>query len=298
MLPFVLQDLYFFIKISPLGRNSERFYSWRPKNSVETMGVFGYMILMSRDITINIYLERIHLKNVALEIFQIFFMFINIVAILLVGYTIDWFRYYLIESTYDIGSTSIPRLYFSIFAVFFTSLVLVGITTYLQLRKTVKNLRQQSSQGASPNLLLYLKDQNASRLITRLGYKTVIFLVTVLLTVVTTTNLLTEETGIALLIIIIPFALASFLTLMVHRYYEMKTKERKKEDIELPFSDSKKFCSECGEPLYLSNKYCGSCGSQQIYEDMFGTYVSRCIQCNALINDKSKYWLIHSGIDI
>jgi hypothetical protein len=253
------------------------------------MGVFGYMILMSRDITINIYLERIHLKNVALEVFQIFFMFINIVAILLVGFTIDWFRYYLIESTYNFGTTSIPRLYFSIFAVFFTSLVLVGITTYVQLRKTVKNLRQQSSQGASPNLLLYLKDQNASRLITRLGYKTVIFLVTVLLAVVTTTNLLTEETGIALLVIIIPFAVASFLTLMVHRYYEMKSKERKKEDIQLPFSDSKKFCSKCGEPLYLSNKFCGSCGSQQIYEDMFGKYVSRCTECNALINDKSKY---------
>ena len=253
------------------------------------MGVFGYMILMSRDISINIYLERIYLKNIALEVFQIFFMFINIVAILLVGYTIDWFRYYLIESTYNIGSTSIPRLYFSIFAVFFTSLVLVGITTYIQLKKTVKNLQLQSSQGASPNLLLYLKDQNASRLITRLGYKTVIFLVTVLLAVITTTNLLTEETGIALLLIVIPFAIASFLTMMVHRFLEMKSEERKKEDIQLPFSDSKKFCSKCGEPLYLSNKFCGSCGFQQIYEDIFGTYVSRCTVCNALVNEKARF---------
>ncbi|TFG14208.1 MAG: hypothetical protein EU535_03715 [Promethearchaeota archaeon] len=253
------------------------------------MGVFGYMILMSRDITLNIYLERIYLKNIALEVFQIFFMFINIIAILLVGFTIDWFRYYLIESTYNIGSTSIPRLYFSIFAVFFTSLVLVGITTYIQLRKTVKNLQQQSSQGASPNLLLYMKDQNASRLITRLGYKTVIFLVTILLAVVTTTNLLTEETGIALLVIIIPFAIAGFLTLMIHRYYEMRSKERKKVDIQLPFSDSKKFCSNCGKEIYLSNKFCGACGSQQVYEEMFGTYISRCSNCNSLVNDKAQY---------
>jgi RNA polymerase subunit RPABC4/transcription elongation factor Spt4 len=243
---------------------------------------------MSRDITNTVYLERIHLKNVALEIFQIFFMFINIIAMLLVGFTIDWFRYYLIESTYNFGSTSIPRLYFSIFAVFFTSLVLVGITTYIQLRKTVINLHQQSLQGASPNLLLYLKDQNSSRLITRLGYKTIIFLVTILLAVVTTTNLLTEDTGRALLIVIIPFALASFLTLIIHRYFEMRTK-RKEKDIQLPFSDSKKFCNKCGEPLYLSNKFCAACGAQQIFEDIYGTYISRCQHCNALINDKAKF---------
>ncbi len=253
------------------------------------MAVFGYMILMSRDISINIYLERIHLKNVALEIFQIFFMFINIVAILLVGYTIDWFRYYLIESTFDVGATSIPRLYISTFAVFFTSLVLVGITTYIQLRKTVKNLQKQRSQGTSPNLLLYLKDQNSSRLITRLGYKTIVFLVTVLLSVITTTNLLTEETGRALIIIIVPFIMAGFMTLLIHRYFEMRSKKEKKEDMRLPFSDSKKFCGKCGEQMYLSNKYCGSCGAQQVFEDVLGTYVSRCIECNALINDNSKY---------
>ncbi|MFX0070891.1 MAG: zinc ribbon domain-containing protein, partial [Candidatus Hermodarchaeota archaeon] len=253
------------------------------------MAVFGYMILMSRDISINIYLERIYLRNVALEIFQIFFMFINIVALLFVGNTIDWFRYYLIESTYDIGAASIPRLYISTFAVFFTSLVLVGITTYIQLRKTVKNLQKQRSQGASSNLLLYLKDQNSSRLITRLGYKTVVFLVTVLLAVITTTNLLTEDTGRALLIVIIPFVVASCVTLLIHRYYEIKSKERKKDEIQLPFSDSKKFCGKCGKEMYLSNKYCGSCGAQQVFEDMFGTYITRCTECNALINDKAKY---------
>jgi hypothetical protein len=253
------------------------------------MAVFGYMILMSRDISINIYLEKIHLKNVALEIFQIFFMFINIVAILLVGYTIDWFRYYLIESTFNVGATSIPRLYISTFAVFFTSLVLVGITTYIQLRKTVKNLQHQRSQGASSNLLLYLKDQNSSRLITRLGYKTIVFLVTVLLAVITTTNLLTEETGRALIIIIVPFVLAGFLTLLIHRYFEIKSKKETKEQIQLPFSDSKKYCGKCGEPMYLSNKYCGSCGEQQVFEDVLGTYVARCNSCDAMINDKSKY---------
>jgi hypothetical protein len=253
------------------------------------MSVFGYMILMSRDITINIYLERIYLRNIALEVFQIFFMFVNIVMILLVGFTIDWFRYYLIESTFDIGAASIPRLYISIFVVFFTSLVLVGITTYIQLKKTVKSLQKQRSQGASSNLLLYLKDQNSSRLITRLGYKTIVFLVSVLIGIVTTTNLLTEETTFALLIVVIPFAIASFLALIVHRFFEIKSKKEEKEEIKLPFSDSKKFCSKCGVEMYLSDKFCGSCGSKQIFEDIFGTYVSRCTECDAFVNDKAKY---------
>ncbi|TFG07738.1 MAG: hypothetical protein EU539_04180 [Promethearchaeota archaeon] len=253
------------------------------------MAVFGYMVLMSRDISMNIYLERIHLKNIALEIFQIFFMFINIVAILFVGYTIDWFRYYLLETTFNLGDTAIPTLYISTFVVFFTSLVLVGITTYIQLKKTVKNLQKQRSQGSSPNLLLYLKDQNSSRLITRLGYKTIVFLATVLVAFVTTTNLLTEETAQALLIVIIPFVIASFITLLIHRYHEIRTKEKKKDEIQLPFSDAKKYCGNCGEEMYLSNRYCGTCGAQQVFEDKFGTYTSRCSECNALINDKAKY---------
>ncbi|MFX1445747.1 MAG: zinc ribbon domain-containing protein, partial [Promethearchaeota archaeon] len=253
------------------------------------MAVFGYMILMSRDITINIYLEKIYLRNVALEVFQIFFMFVNIVMILLEGLTIDWFRYYLIESTFNIGAASIPRLYISIFVVFFTSLVLVSITTYMQLRKTVKNLQEQRSQGASSNLLLYLKDQDSSRLITRLGYKTIVFLVSVLIGIVTTTNLLTEETTFALLIVIIPFAIAGFLALIIHRFFEIKSKKEEKEEVHLPFSDSKKFCSKCGEEMYLSDKFCGSCGSKQIFEDIFGTYISRCTDCDAFINDKAKY---------
>jgi len=253
------------------------------------LAVFGYMILMSRDITINIYLEKIYLKNVALEVFQIFFMFVNIIMILFVGFTIDWFRYYLIESTFNVGAAAIPRLYVSIFAVFFTSLVLVGITTYIQLIKTVKNLQEQRSQGASANLLLYLKDQDSSRLITRLGYKTIVFLATVLLGIVTTTNLLTEETGNALMIVIIPFAIASFVVLIGHRYFEMKSKKEKKEEIELPFSDSKKYCGKCGKEMYLSDKFCGSCGAQQIHEEMFGTYISRCTECASYINDKAEY---------
>ena len=50
------------------------------------LNVFGYMILFSRDITVNIYMEHIRTKNILLEAFQIFFMFVNIIMILAVGY--------------------------------------------------------------------------------------------------------------------------------------------------------------------------------------------------------------------
>jgi len=253
------------------------------------MSVFGYMILMSRDITINVYLEKISKKNMFLEMFQIFFMFVNILMILSVGFLIDWFRYYLIESTFDFGDISIPRLYISVIGVFFTSLVLVVISTYIQLRKTVKNLKGQRSQGASDNMLLYLKDQNASRMISKLGIKTVIFLVTVLLGIVTTTNLLTPEIGMTLLIILIPFVLASISALIINRRNELKTEKKQKEDIQLPFIDSRKECSKCGETTYLSDKFCGTCGGQQIFSEIIGTYISRCSECGALINDRAKF---------
>ncbi|MHA2283154.1 MAG: double zinc ribbon domain-containing protein [Promethearchaeota archaeon] len=253
------------------------------------LSIFGYMILISRDISLNIYLEKIFKRNVMLEFFQIGFMLFNIIMILFKGFEIPWFRYYLIEKTYDIGTVSIPRLYISVFGVFFTSLVLVMITTYLQLKKTVKNVRSQRSQGASDNLLLYIKDQNSSRLITQMGYKTIIFLVTVLVGIVSTTNLLTAETGMALLVIIIPFIIAGVSALILHRILERKHDKEEIEEIELPFIDSKKVCNHCGEKIYLSNKFCGSCGNQAIFPEKVGIYTLKCPICDGYIYDNAEF---------
>ncbi|MFX0082496.1 MAG: zinc ribbon domain-containing protein [Candidatus Hodarchaeota archaeon] len=253
------------------------------------LSIFGYMILISRDISLNIYLEKIFKRNIMLEFFQIGFMLLNIIIILFKGYEIAWFRYYLIEQTYDLGTVSIPKLYISVFGVFFTSLVLVMITTYLQLRKTVKNVQAQRSQGASDNLLLYIKDQNSSRLITQMGYKTIAFMVTVLIGIVSTTNLLTAETGMALLVVIIPFIIAGFSALIVHRIMERKSQKEKIEDIELPFIDSRKECNNCGKSIYLSNKYCGSCGNQVIYAENVGIYTSKCPICDGYIYEEAEF---------
>lgn len=253
------------------------------------LSIFGYMILISRDISLNIYLEKIFKRNILLEFFQIGFMLLNIIMILFRGYEIPWFRYYLIEQTYDIGTISIPKLYISVFGVFFTSLVLVMITTYLQLKKTVKNLREQRSQGASDNVLLYSKDQNSSRLITQMGYKTIAFLVTVLIGIVTTTNLLTVETGMALLVVVIPFIIAGFSALIVNRVMEIKKKEDEAEKIELPFIDSGKICNNCGASIYLSNKHCGSCGKKVVFTENVGIYNAKCPECDGYIYDGADF---------
>ncbi len=253
------------------------------------LGVYGYMILMSRDITIDLYLEKIFKRNIALEIIQMAILFVSIITILLFGYTMDWFRYYLVESTFNFGIISIPRLYLSVLGVFFTSLVLVIITTYIQLNKTVYNVFKQRTQGASESVLLFSKDQNSSRLITYMGYKTIVFLVTVLLGIFSTTNLLTVNLGMALLIILVPFVLSSFSALILSRLIEKKKRSKQKDKLDMLFVDSKKICKDCGESVYLSDKFCSNCGKQQIFSESLGTYVSRCAKCNALLNDKAKF---------
>ncbi|MBD3255018.1 MAG: hypothetical protein GF383_07985 [Candidatus Lokiarchaeota archaeon] len=253
------------------------------------IAVLGYMVLMSRDITNNIYQEKLAFKNVLLEAIQIGFMLVTIIALLMVGYMIDWFRYYLIESTFDFGAVQIPRLYLSVIAVFFTSLVLVAITTLIQLQKTIKNIKTQKDQGASESLLLYLKDQNGSRLITRLGYKTIVFLVTVLISIVTTTELITLETGILLAYVVIPFVLAGFLGFFINRVIEKKKIDKRKDEMDLPFMDSTKICNNCGEPTYLSEKYCSHCGKQIVFNEKVGTYVSKCPKCDSLVHEDAKF---------
>lgn len=122
-----------------------------------------------------------------------------------------------------------------------------------------------------------------------MGYKTIAFLVTVLLGIVSTTNLLTPETGSTLSVIIVPFVLAGLSALLVHRYMEKKSHKEEAEEVELPFIDSKKVCNKCGESIYLSNKYCGSCGNQAIFQENIDIYTLKCDVCNNYIHDKAKF---------
>jgi len=250
------------------------------------MGIFGYMILMSRDITANIYLEKIRIRLFLLEMFQMGFLFFNIIELLLVGSTIPWFNYYLIEETI----LEIPSLYISVIGVFFTTLVLVIIITYLQLRNSVKNIRNLRKEGASDNLLLYNKDQTSSRMITQMGYKTVVFLISVLVAVITTIPiLLTPENTILLLIIAGPFAVSCFLVLMIHPVFEKRAKKKKEREMQMPFIDSKKFCVKCGESMFLADKFCVSCGERQIFSQKMGTYIARCDNCEGLIYETAEF---------
>jgi len=253
------------------------------------MGIFGYMILMSRDITANIYLEKIRIRLFILEMFQMSFLFFNIVDILIVGSTIPWFNYYLIESTYDLGDLKIPKLYVSVIGVFFTTLVLMIIITYLQLRKSVRNIQDQRKEGASDNLLLYNKDQNSSRMITQMGYKTVVFLISVLVAIITTTNLLNTENAILLLFVAGPFALSCFSVLMIHPFFEKRARKKKEKEMQMPFIDSKKFCVKCGESMFLADKFCTSCGEKQIFPQKMGTYIGRCANCEGLIYETAEF---------
>lgn len=253
------------------------------------ISVLGYMFLMNRDITTDIYMEKVVFKNIALETFQIIFMGINLIMILLIGFSIGWFRYYLLEQTFDFGAFQVPRAYISVIGVFFTSLVLVGISTLFKLNRTVKKIKTQREKGASDMVLLYVKDQEASRIITRLGLKTVVFLATVLATLVMTTDILNLETGFLLALVLIPFIISSMFALLVNRLSE-KIKIRTEEDnIERTFMDSLKYCNNCNQKVFLSSKFCPECGEKLVFENKIGKYIIRCANCNSLIHEDAEY---------
>jgi len=234
-------------------------------------------------------MEEINNKNFIFETLHISLMSIIIMMMLFIGNTIPWFRYYLIESTFNIGMISIPTLYFSVITVFFTSLILVVFSTYRQLNKIVKNIKKQRKEGESENFLLFTKDQSSSKLISQLALETIAFLVSILFSILTTTNLITYDTGIVLIVVIIPFIIACASILLLQYVIAKLTEKAKKTDIEVPFVGSEKICVKCGKSTYLTDKFCGICGAQLILPEKFGTYVARCIKCDALINDKAKH---------
>ncbi len=66
---------------------------------------------------------------------------------------------------------------------------------------------------------------------------------------------------------------------------------RKKElrEIEIPFVDNKKYCSNCGEETYLQDVYCNNCGEKLIFENKMGVYRGNCPNCNELYYEGAKY---------
>jgi ribosomal protein S27AE len=117
----------------------------------------------------------------------------------------------------------------------------------------------------------------------------VIFLVSVLIAIITTTNLLTIETGILLLVLIGPFALSCFLVLMIHPVIEKRSKKGRTLEEPMPFIDSKKFCSKCGEGVFLADKYCTSCGEQLVFPHKMGTYLKNCDKCGGRLYETAEY---------
>ncbi len=253
------------------------------------LGVFGFMILSSRDIAENIYSEKIRYSNVFLEFLQVGILLWIIISILQTGYMIPWFRYYLIDATYDFFGFSIPKLYVSVIGVFFTSLVVVLISTYWELRNTVRNIqRQKKDSGLSGIALLYIKDEHSNRMITNMGIKTVVFLITVLITVISTTDLLNFENIIALAAVLGPFALGSLFVLMIQPAVT-KRKEKAMRQVQIPFVEAEKVCAKCGAKNFLSNRYCKACGTQQVFEQVVGQYNTRCVQCGGLISKETTF---------
>ena len=256
------------------------------------LGIFGFMILSSRDIAENLYFEKIRYSNVLLEIMQVGILLVIILNILQVGYMIPWFRYYLIDSTYNLFGLLIPKLFVSVIGVFFTSLVIVLISTYLELRKTVRNIQLQKKEGGLSGIALqYIKDEHSNRLITNVGIKTVVFLITVLVAIISTTDLLNYENIIALAMITGPFTLACLFVLMIQPAVN-KRREKTKTITQIPFVEAEKVCGKCSTKNFLSSRFCRICGTQLVFEPVVGQYNTRCGHCGGLITKESTFCTI------
>ncbi|MBD3350404.1 MAG: hypothetical protein GF364_02855 [Candidatus Lokiarchaeota archaeon] len=181
----------------------------------------------------------------------------TLVVLLYSGTLVEWFNYYIISETITLGPMEIPSLWLSLGGTFITSIVVVVVTSINELKRIIAKIEQIRKQHANWKTIWIEKESNISKTYSRVGLKTVTFLVLVGFTVISTTNL-SRYSDVGFLIIG-PFLLIILIALGLNRIINKKSM-----DIESIIDDwlveEAYVCSQCGAQNLYSNYYCTNCG--------------------------------------
>lgn len=150
-------------------------------------------------------------KRMVAGLWHLFFVPIVIVMILNYGTEIDWFKAYMIDQAFSIGSFSIPTIMTTIFVAYLSSILVVVVNLYREVKSGLKKLRRMQEADTPIAILEDEKETMVNRFSSSIRIKFLMFLVVVGAAAVTTMDFLQSyELGIIVLLpvaflVVIPF---------------------------------------------------------------------------------------------
>jgi hypothetical protein len=229
------------------------------------------------DATDRIYNERkIHY---GLVIFILILMITMIIMFMLSGELVEWFNYYVVQDQFTIGPFEIPNLWISLFTPFLTIIIIILITTYKDLNSAIQEMEALKLAKENWKRIWQQKEERIKKINSALQMKMIIFIATILISLVSATQIGRYATiGIYLFG---PFLLALIIVIAFNKAIARKEINTFKEALNSWIIEKTKICPQCKTENIFDNIYCTNCkfdfaiGNQIIQETK---------ECNACKN--------------
>jgi RNA polymerase subunit RPABC4/transcription elongation factor Spt4 len=187
-----------------------------------------------------------------------FSIFATLLAVTFIGNEVAWWRIRVNEQAYNIGDIAIPRMLATLMSTFFSSIIVLNMSISKGVKRARKELADAEKLNMNPGWLLKKRDGEISSLMSSIGFKGLIFVTIIGITIIFASDLSTyAPQG---LIIILPFIVGAVITLALGAIMQ-RWMLRKKDEV---IFDNLMPCPECHGTIAVGSSYCENCGKALI----------------------------------
>jgi hypothetical protein len=217
-----------------------------------------WMLSAARGITTSFEQKKAKLSGTIILYIIGFSIFAALVAVTFIGNEVSWWRVRVNEQAYMVGGIAIPRMMATLMSTFFSSIILLNMSISKGVKRARKELDDAEKLNMNPGWLLKKRDMEISSLMNSVGFKGLIFVAIIGITIIFASDLSSyAPQG---LIIILPFIVGVVIMLAIGALVQ-RGMLRKKDEV---IFDKLTACPECHEPTALGSSYCENCGKALI----------------------------------
>ncbi len=199
---------------------------------------------------------------------------------------VGWFNYYIFKDTFSIGSVTIPRLWLSLITPMITSVLLILITGYLDLKNSLKRFETMRQKRENWKLIWQQKEEVVSKLNTNMALKMIVFLITIAFAVISTTQI--GQFALAGMLVLLPFVL-SWLVVVLISMFLSPVKPTVKDALKSWLIEKTKKCQTCGTINLFESIYCTQCKAAFAGETSIIEQTKECAQCKERSPEPAMY---------
>jgi hypothetical protein len=125
-----------------------------------------YGIWLYRDASSSIlYTQKISRRRMFLGLWHLIFVPIVIIQIFDWGQNIEWLKFYVLDNVFHLGELRVPTIMMTIFAAYISSIVIVVVNLYREIRRGISRLAEMAVLGTPPMVV----EQECADLVESLG---------------------------------------------------------------------------------------------------------------------------------